>query len=257
MTHSVSEINELQTEVVENDKSLDNRADEFLQDDLDQLTNYIKEQNASARERAINESIDEILLPELQGLEILKEGAYVLDPEKTISNMVSVVKKMEAQLESALMLNSHLEKDLNDSKEMIIDLRAEKIELENTIKRMEEEIPSKREFQIEIEYLIDERNATQRKIKDLKELISKKDKQIDHYKEKVSNLEEDKKDYSVEMDYLVRKLDAMLENNRDNIAKIKQLEQEKRTAIEKISTLEDELRKADEKRYNLYKEMAR
>ena len=257
MTHSVSETNELQTEVVESDKSLDNSADEFLQDDLDQLTNYIKEQNASARERAINESIDEILLPELQGLEILKEGAYVLDPEKTISNMVSVVKKMEAQLESALMLNSHLEKDLNDSKEMIIDLRAEKIELENIIKRMEEEIPSKREFQIEIEYLIDERNSAQRKIKDIKELLVKKDKQIEHYKEKISDLEEDKKDYSVEMDYLVRKLDAMLENNRDNMAQIKQLEQEKRTAVEKISTLEDELRKADEKRYNLYKEMAR
>jgi len=122
---------------------------------------------------------------------------------------------------------------------------------------MQEDMPSKREFQIEIEYLIDERNVAQRKIKDIKEILAKKEKQIEQYKEKISDLEEDKKDYSVETDYLVRKVDVLLENNKTHIAEIKQLNQEKRAAIEKINLLEQELRKVDENSYRIYKDLAR
>ncbi|SLM32776.1 Putative ATPase involved in DNA repair or chromosome segregation. Homolog to OMM_5 MMP and DMR_40870 of RS1 [Desulfamplus magnetovallimortis] len=265
MTHPVSENNSVQTRGPEAEADIKTET-EFLQNELDNLTKGLREQGkqredkgASAGDSAakVNETIDEILLPELQGLEILKEGTYVIDPEKTISNMVTVVKKMESQLQSALLLNSDLEKDLDDSKVMIIDLRAEKSELEAIIKRMGDEIPSKRELQMEIEYLTDERNSAQIKIRDLKQTIEKMKQQLASYKEKITDLEEDKKDYRVEADYLVTKLNAALDKNKLHMDEIKELSQEKRAAVEKIRMLEQELRKADEERYRIYKERAK
>jgi len=252
MPPSVSETNKLQTDEPE----IDN-ATESLQSQIEELTEALQERGSSSREADVNESMDQILLPELQGFEILKEGAYVIDPEKTISNMVEVVKKMEAQLHSALGLNTDMEKDLDDSKEMIIDLRSEKSDLENTIKRMYEEIPSKRELQMEIEYLVDERNSAQRKIKDMKELLKKKNEKLGQHQKDLSDLEGDKKDYRVESEYLAKKLNTILDENRSNMAEIKKLNQSKLSDLERIKTLEQELKKLDEKRYLIYKELAK
>ncbi|MBF0210810.1 MAG: hypothetical protein HQK68_08010 [Desulfamplus sp.] len=260
MTHSVLENKEIYNTTEQAIADASNSSSSSLLNgavDADQFKYETDSIDISAQETNINKAVDQILMPELQGLDILKEGTYIIDPEKTISNMVKVVKKMESQLQSALMLNTHLENDLNDSKEMIIDLRAEKVELENTIKRMQEEIPSKREFQMEIAYLIDERNVAQHKIRDLQQLIAQKDNLIEQYKEKISNLEDDKKDYRIEIEYLIKKLDAVSANNRENIAAIKKLVQERATYLEKITTLEEELKTSDEKRYQIYKELAR
>ena len=194
-----------------------------------------------------------IELPELKGLDILKEGTYAIDPEKTIYNMVAVVKKMEVQLHETLRLNSDLEKDFNDSKVLILDLKAEKAELENIILRMEEEIPSKRELQMEIEYLIDERNSTQGKIRDLKHKIIELNKNAEHQNEIISDLKEDKKNYRVESDYLVIKLDSLMKNNRIHLDEIKKLNRENLAKDEKIKALEQELKKADEERFRMYK----
>jgi len=194
-----------------------------------------------------------IELPELKGLDILKEGTYAIDPEKTIYNMVTAVKKMEVQLHETLHLNSDLEKDFNDSKVLILDLKAEKAELENIILRMEEEIPSKRELQMEIEYLIDERNSTQGKIGDLKHKIVELNKNAEQQNEIISNLKEDKNNNKVESDYLVIKLDSLMKNNRIHLDEIKKLNRENLAKDEKIKTVEQELKKADEERFKMYK----
>lgn len=252
MTLPVSETRENQTKETDIKDETEN-----LTKELDQLAEGLGTKTISEQESETSETVDETLLPELQGLEILKEGTYVVDPEKTISNMVGLVKNMESQLQGTLSLNSDLERDLDDSKEMIIDLRAQKTDLENTIQRMEEEIPSKRELQMEIEYLVDERSSAQLKIKDHKQTIEKMKLNVEQLKAAISDLEEDKKDYRVEADYLVTKLNTVLEKNKALRNRIQKHEQDKNAGLEKIGMLEKELEKADEERYRIYKELSK
>jgi len=191
-------------------------------------------------ESDVIEETSEAIMPEIKGLEILKEGTYAVDLEKTISDMLAVIEKMEAQLESVLKLNANLEKDLETSKEMIIDLKAEKSHLEDTVAHMEEEIPSKRELQMEIDHLIEERNDAQRSIREMKLKIEKIQKEAVQYQNQITSLREDKKDAIVETDYLESKLNAVLEKNKDYENEINVLRGEKLTHMEKIKSLEQE-----------------
>ena len=191
-------------------------------------------------ESDVIEETSEAIMPEIKGLEILKEGTYAVDLEKTISDMIAVIEKMEVQLESVLKLNANLEKDLETSKEMIFDLKAEKSHLEDTVTRMEEEIPSKRELQIEIDHLIEERNDAQRSIREMKLKIEKMQKEAVQYQNQITSLREDKKDAIVETEYLESKLNAVLEKNRNYENEINVLRGEKLTHMEKIKSLEQE-----------------
>ncbi len=211
----------------------------------------------SGLESALKHSGEDILLPELQGLEILKEGTYAIDPEKTIINMVTVVKRMEAQLQDVLLLNSNMEKDIDDSKEMILDLNVEKAELESTIARMEEEIPSKRELQMEIEYLVEERNAVQVKVRDLLHEIQGMKNSALQQEETISDLEKDNEDSKIEADYLVSKLNSLMEKNKSLLNEIKKLRHERHSHIERVKILEEEVKDLDMERYRRYKEKIR
>ena len=191
-------------------------------------------------ESDVIEETSEAIMPKIKGLEILKEGTYAVDLEKTISDMLAVIEKMEAQLEDVLKLNANLEKDLETSKEMIIDLKAEKSHLEDTLARMEEEIPSKRELQMEIDHLIEERNDAQRIIREMRLTIEKMQKEAVQYQNQITSLKEDKKDAIVEADYLESKLNAVLEKNRNYENEINVLRGEKLTHMEKIKSLEQE-----------------
>jgi chromosome segregation ATPase len=207
----------------------------------EQIKEGSKEDTSIMPESDVIEETGEAIMPEIKGLEILKEGTYAVDLEKTISDMLAVIKKMEAQLESVLKLNANLEKDLETSKEMIIDLKAEKSHLEDTIARMEEEIPSKRELQIEIDHLIQERNDAQGSIREMRLKIEKIQKEAAQYQKQITSLKEDKKDAIVETDYLESKLNAVLEKNRNYENEINVLRGEKLTYLEKIKFLEQEL----------------
>jgi len=191
-------------------------------------------------ESDVIEETSKAIMPEIKGLEILKEGTYAVDLEKTISDMLAVIEKMEAQLESVLKLNANLEKDLEASKEMIIDLKAGKSHLEDTVARMEEEIPSKRELQTEIDHLMGEINDAQRSIREMKLKTEKTRKEAVQYQNQITSLREDKKDAIVETDYLESKLNAVLEKNRNYENEINVLRGEKLTHMEKIKSLEQE-----------------
>jgi len=206
----------------------------------EQIKEGSKEDASIMPESDVIEETSEAIMPEIKGLEILKEGTYAVDLEKTISDMIAVIEKVEAQLESVLKLNANLEKDLETSKEMIIDLKAEKSHLEDTVARMEEEIPSKRELQIEIDHLIEERNDAQRSIREMKLKIEKMQKEAVQYQNQITSLREDKKDAIVETEYLESKLNAVLEKNRNYENEINVLRGEKLTHMEKIKSLEQE-----------------
>ncbi|MBW1613525.1 MAG: hypothetical protein JRJ57_06010 [Deltaproteobacteria bacterium] len=191
----------------------------------EQIKERSKEDASIMPESDVIEETSEAIMPKIKGLEILKEGTYAVDLEKTISDMLAVIEKMEAQLESVLKLNANLEKDLETSKEMIIDLKAEKSHLEDTLARMEE---------------IEERNDAQRIIREMRLTIEKMQKEAVQYQNQITSLKEDKKDAIVEADYLESKLNAVLEKNRNYENEINVLRGEKLTHMEKIKSLEQE-----------------
>ena len=226
------------------------------------MTTTIMEEKEGVKEGAfivpepdVIDETGEVILPEIKGLEILKEGTYAVDLEKTISDMLLVIKKMEAQLDSVLKLNDDLEKDIDTSKESIAALRKEKSQLEAKIARMEEEIPSKRELQIENNYLIEERNDAQHSIREMKAKIEKMKKEAVRYQKQINGLKEDKKDIIIEIDYLQSKLNAVFEKNKYYKTEIDALRGEKLTQEKKIESLEKELKETLKERYRLYQEL--
>ncbi len=197
----------------------------------------------------------EALIPQIKGLEVLKEGGYAVDLEKTINDMFMVIKKMEAQLEKVLTINALLEKDLRDSKEVISDLMAEKSVMEDTIARMEEDMPSKRELQMEIDHLVEERNNAQKAIRDMKLKNEKIQKSVIRYQERSGTLEEEKSDVITEINFLESRLNAAVEKIGGYERELNVLKGEKLANVEKIKSLEDELNETLDDKYRLVDEL--
>jgi len=197
----------------------------------------------------------EAVMPRIKGLEILKEGVYAIDLEKTINDMFMVMKSMETQLERVLTINSHLEKDRNEAKEMVVELKESKSQLEDKIARMEAELPSKRELQMEIEQLIEERNNMQPRIREQESRVEKIQKTLIQYQSRIGNLEEEKRDAIAEIDFLESRLNTAAEKIRSNNSEINELKGEKLAHVEKIKTLEEGLNAALDDKYRLINEL--
>jgi len=198
---------------------------------------------------------EEAVFPEIRGLEILKEGTYAVDLDKRISDMLGVIKSMEGQLESILSQNAYLKNDIEASKEMISQLSTEKSRLESVIARMEEEIPSKRELQIEIDQLIEERNMAQGSILKQKSDLEEMEKESAHYRERVVSLEEDKKDAIVELDYLESKLSSANKKVKEYEKDLNRLRGERLAHKEKIESLEADLKSSLKDNYGLFEKL--
>jgi len=222
-------------------------------EELSSVDQQVKtEDSSTAPESDVSEKA---VMPEIRGLEILKEGTYAVDLDKRISDMLGVIKSMEGQLETVLSQNAHLKKDLDASKEMIAQLSAEKSRLEGVIARMEEEIPSKRELQIEIDHLIEERNLAQGSILKLKSDLEKMDKEFAHHQERIVSLEEDKKDAIVELDYFESKLNSANKKVREYEKGINRLRGEMLAYKEKIESLEADLSASLKESYRLFEKL--
>lgn len=203
----------------------------------------------------IFEKATPVRIPKMKELELLKDGVYSVDLEKTINDMYMVIHNMETQLESVLKINGVLEKDLKDAKTVIADLSQSKAELESKIARMEEEIPSKRELQIEIDHLIEERNATQSAIRELTMKIDRMKKTSAQSMQKSSNLEEQKRDFITEINFLESRLHTAMEKINEAENRINLLNGEKIVLEEKISTLQKDLDDTLDEKFGLIKEL--
>jgi chromosome segregation ATPase len=191
----------------------------------------------------------EAIMPKMKGLDILKEGIYTVDLEKTINDMFLVIKNMESQLEKALSINSLLEKDLSEAKEVIAGLKEEKSKSESIIERMESEIPSKRELQMENEQLIEERNGAEISIREMKAQVKKMQELVIQHQQKSGELEEEKRDVIAEIDYLESRLQEAAGRITHLNKEINILRGEKLINEEKIKSLESNLQVTlDEKR---------
>ena len=201
------------------------------------------------------DKIKETFIPQIKGLEFLKEGGYAVDLEKTINDMFMVIKKMETQLEKVLSINALLEKDLRDSKEVISDLMADKSTLEATVARMEEEMPSSRELQMELDHLYEERNDAQKIIRDLKLKSQKMQEAVTRNQERSGSLEEEKSDVITEINFLESRLNAAVEKIGAYERDLNILKGEKLANVEKIKALEDELNETLDDKYRLTDEL--
>lgn len=202
-------------------------------------------------------SVQGSIMRKIRGLGVLKEGVYSIDLEKTIEDMFAVMKGMEAQLDKVLTINSHLEKDRNEAKELVVDLRKTKSQLEHKIARMEEELPSKRESQMQIEQMTEERNDAQTLISDQKARINKLQRAVLQHQKKIGNLEEERRDAIMEIDFLESKLNKAAETIKLNNSATHELKGEKLALAEKAATLEEQLNEAMDDKYRLMSELKR
>jgi chromosome segregation ATPase len=201
------------------------------------------------------ETVQQTIIPKIKKLETLKQGVYAFDLEKTISDMFMVMKNMEVQLEKVLRINSVLEKDLNEAKEMIAGLKEAKWQLEQTISHMEMEAPSKRELQIEIDQLIEERNDVQTRIRQMGSKIEKLQGVVIDYQKRSGDLEEEKRDFMSEITFLESKLNTATEKTAEYKNAINLLQGEKLAHMEKSKFLEEELNEALDDKYKLMSEL--
>jgi len=201
-----------------------------------------------------NLKLNEAIIPQMPKVDILKDSKFNVDLEKTISDMLLVIKNMEAQLERVLNLNSSYEQELDTSKEVISKLKGEKAELQDIIRTLEEQIPSKREMQIEIEHISEEKNDLLRKNKDLTTDNESMKKEVDRLTDLVNSFEEEKIDSRMEIDYLEVQLKAQKANDSKFKRIIHRLKGEKIALMEKLKTLQDELKQAYDDKFKQYQE---
>ena len=194
-------------------------------------------------------------IPKLKELELLNDGVYSVDLEKTINDMYRVIKNMEAQVESVLKINVVLEKDLKDAKAVISALSQSKSEMEDQIARMQEEVPSSRELQIEIDHLIEERNAAQASIRELTFKMDNMKRTSFQSMQKSSSLEEQKRDFITEINFLESRLHSAMQKISENENRISQINGEKIVQEEKIQTLQQEINDALDEKFSLIKEL--
>ncbi len=184
------------------------------------------------------------LMPEIQGLELLKKAGSTLKVGRTIKDMFSVVQNMETQLKKVLSINVSLDRDLKDSKDVITDLKEEKIRLEAVIARQEEDLPSKRELQSRIDHLVEERNGVQPQIREMRLKVEDMQGEVSSYRERLDELEEEKKDLLLEIDFLEVKLKAADSNIKSHDREIHTLKGERLIITRKIKALENEQKRA-------------
>ena len=197
----------------------------------------------------------ETLMPKIRGLDILKEGGYEVDFEKTIQDMFAVIKNMETQLEKVMGINDLLEKDLKEANDLNAELKAAKSSLEGRISRMEEEIPSQRELQIENDHLVDERNSAQLIIRDLKLKLEKTQKKVVEHQQRLGSLAEERKDAIQEVHFLESRLNNATQRIRELESQCNELKGEKIAQFEKIQNLDESLGEALDEKYRLHRDL--
>ncbi|MBF0452866.1 MAG: hypothetical protein HQK75_19350 [Candidatus Magnetomorum sp.] len=204
---------------------------------------------------AIQLSAEETLLPQIKGLEELKEGVYSVDLETTINDMYDVIQNMESQLKNVLNINAHLEKDLQLSKDRIESLKRSEAALKENIARLEKEMPTKRELTIELDHLTEERNDSQMTIRAMKKRIDMLNQEVNQYKNQMNTFDEEKKDYISDVNFLESTLDTTSKKITDYQNEIQLLKGKNLAGLSKIKALEQELKDSLDEKYTLLRKL--
>jgi len=224
-------------------------------DIMEKVKEAIQEEEDLDQDTLTQSKFSEDTVAKIKGIDLLKEGVYSVDLEKTINDMFSVIKSMESQLHKVLRINELLEKELDDAKQRISSLTKTNKSLEQTISKLEDEMPSKRELKIEMEHLIDERNQSHSKIRDLKNRLDKVQSTMMQYQRQAHDLSEEKRDIIADVSFLENRLNASNEKVIRYEKDIKSLKGEKLAMISKYNAMEEELKETLEEKYQMIKDL--
>jgi len=180
-------------------------------------------------------------LPWNKEIQALREGAASLDFEKTLAEMIEIIQGMEDKLTHVLTINTHLENDLDHSKERIASLKAESSKLKQALARKDEEAPTVRELQIVIEQLLEERNQAELRIREHKRRNETVEGELLQLREKVTELEQERKDHVVEINYLEARQGAVQDRAKELEERAAALEKQSAADTQRIGDLENDL----------------
>jgi len=195
------------------------------------------------------------ILPDIKGIEALKDGIMLGNVERTVDDMARIITNMESQLQRYLSMNAALEKDLNDSKEIIANLRAEKDSALEKITALETEMPSKRELQVEVDLMVEERTSVQNQIHAMNQKFLQTQGALDEYRKQITRLERDKADAVAEVNFLESRANAAKEQNNAFKDQIALLKKEKNAYQQKIIDLQEECQRELEQKYVLTRDL--
>lgn len=237
----------------------DTRNDDWIRNIHKGLLDVDERMKKSLAEDAANLSKNGVMqktsLPEIKGLELLMEGIYTVDVERTIADMTEIIKNTETQLDKVLTINAHLGKDLKVSKEMIAYLKNENKRLADKIEQMEGDVPHMRELQAEIDQLIDERNKSHNIINDFRHKAEIAQVSVSEGQKRIYELNEEIKDYKREIGYLENKLNGTIEQLSSTKKKASILYSENIAYKDKINRIEAQLKESLDERYKLLREL--
>jgi len=207
---------------------------------MDALEEEIDAKTSEA-DKDITVEITETPLPQIKGLDALKESIYAVDLDSTIDNMYQVITNMENQLKNVLKVNASLEKDLKKARERIESLNHNELRLNQKISQLEQELPSRRELAIELEHITQERNDDQVTIRAMNNRIEELKLMIQDYKDQLHAVTEEKNDLLSDVNYMDTTIDVSAKKLSDYKTKIQYLKGIDIAKTSKINDLESQL----------------
>ncbi|CAM2057486.1 hypothetical protein DSUL_150110 [Desulfovibrionales bacterium] len=188
-------------------------------------------------------------LPGLQETQRLRECAAEIDFEQTIVDMFEVIQSMESQLSHVLNVNTLMERELVGAKERISNLKQQRDQLQEELGRMKEEMPSKRELQMVVDQLLEERNDAEQQLRNFKRLTKQTTKTLQQKEERITELASERKDFIAEIHFLETRLTTALDKDRQIGERLIVLEGQTMTDRERIQELERDLQLAIEEKF--------
>jgi len=212
-------------------------------DMMDALEEEIIEQTNQVEEEVEETTVEitETPLPQIKGLDALKENIYAVDLDSTIDNMHQVITNMENQLKNVLRVNASLEKDLHKARERISMLNANELQLKQIIQQLEQEMPSRRELSIELEHISQERNDDQITIRSMGKRIEDLKQTIQEYQDQLHAINEEKNDLLSDVNFMDSTIEVSAKKLSDYKNKIQYLKGIDIAKTSKIKELENKL----------------
>lgn len=191
---------------------------------------------------------------ELNIFKLLNEDIASPNIGNTVKEIVVSLVKMEAELNEVLSINAALVRDIESAKGVISELRLEKAEREALIEQMREETPAKSQLMAEVEYMVNERNAAQVSIHDLKVKTERAVKELELAKMRISELESEKADLVGDIGFLESKLERFAGKLESSVRRVNVLEGERIINLGKIADLQKKYRDCMDAKFAGYDE---
>ncbi|MGR3317581.1 MAG: hypothetical protein ACUZ8O_03805 [Candidatus Anammoxibacter sp.] len=205
------------------------------------------------------EEIKDITIPltELSSADVkefLKEKIGNLTIEGTLHEMYATIKGMETQLINVLDINASLEKDLKITKGALLNGNKVKVEVENKLKALENEGPSKTELEMELRELIVQYNTKQEEIQDVTNEKNMIDGKVGALCKEIERLGEERNDFVTDASISQAKMDDLVFKIKESDALLKKVNRENTEFKRNIKNNDEELSRLKDENTSIRRE---